>query len=239
MIRKTASRHLANLIGLTICQSAPRRRAHLVDTALPQAPWLRPLVLPPPPLLSLLMPEHLPLLHLAPVATLLLEVASAVLVAVAASELTSPLAAEEATVALVSVEAEAVVLLQVALAVGRAMSSTNNKTFNTKARLLDPEAPSLPKAPLHRSVKTATLPQPPTLAPNDSHQPAKPFPTPPQVPAPALLPAAPLHPTAVQPSPQSPPVPVPKTTATSPPAPPATVAANRKSTRTPLRSLPA
>ena len=69
MTRKTVTRHLANHIGLTICQSAPRRRAHLVDTALLQAPWLRPLVLLPPPFLFLHMPEHLLLLHPVHVAT--------------------------------------------------------------------------------------------------------------------------------------------------------------------------
>ena len=69
MTRKTVSRHLANHIGLTICQSAPRRRAHLVATALLQAPWLRPPVLLLLPFLFLHMPEHLLLLLLAHVAT--------------------------------------------------------------------------------------------------------------------------------------------------------------------------
>ena len=69
MTRKTVSRHLANHIGLTICQSAPRRRAHLVDTALFQAPWLRPLVLLPLPFLFLHMQGHLLLLPPAHVAT--------------------------------------------------------------------------------------------------------------------------------------------------------------------------
>ena len=73
MIRKTASRHLANLIGLTICQSAPRRRDHLVvDTARPlQAPWLRPLALLPLPFLFPHTPELLLRLHLAHGATCL------------------------------------------------------------------------------------------------------------------------------------------------------------------------
>ena len=69
MTRKTVSRQLANHIGLTICQSAPRRRAHLVDTALLQAPWLRPPVLLLLPFLFLHMPEHLLLLRPAHAAT--------------------------------------------------------------------------------------------------------------------------------------------------------------------------
>ena len=69
MTKKTVSRQLANHIGLTICQSAPHRRAHLVDTALLQAPWLRPLVLLPLPSLFLHMQGHLLLLHLVHVAT--------------------------------------------------------------------------------------------------------------------------------------------------------------------------
>jgi hypothetical protein len=121
MTRKTVSRHLANHIGLTICQSAPRRRAHLVDTALPQAPWLRPLVLLLPPFPFLHMLERPLLPHLVHAVTWLLEVDSAVLVAVVASEETLHPVAGEASVALVSAEAEAVVHLQAATAVGRAM----------------------------------------------------------------------------------------------------------------------
>jgi hypothetical protein len=200
MTRKTVSRHLANHIGLTICQSAPRRRAHLVDTALPQAPWLRPLVLLLPPFLFLHMPERPLLPHLVHAVTWLLEVVSAVLVAVVASEETLHLVAGEASVALVSAEAEAVVHLQAATAVGRAMSSATSKTSHRiKAHPQVLADLSLPRALPPLSVKTATLLLPHTLAPSDSHLMAKLSPTLPQVLAPVLLPPAMHpHPTVVQ-----------------------------------------
>lgn len=206
MIRKTASRHLANLIGLTTCQSAPRRRAHLVDTALKQAPWLRPLALLPLPLLCLHMPELLLLPHLAHEATWLPEVVSVALVVAVASVVTLRLVVEEALVVLASVEAEVVVLLQAASVVGRVMLSASSKiSRHTRVRPPDLEAHSLLKALQHLSAKTATrLPQH-TLAPNDSRPTVKPSPILPQALAPALPPlAARLHPTAAQRNLQSP-----------------------------------
>ena len=200
MTRKTVSRHLANLIGLTICQSAPRRRAHLVVTALLLAPWLLPLVLLRPPFLSLRMPGHLQLPHQAHVVTWLLEVVSAALVAVVASVETMRLAAGEALVAQAIAEAEAVAHLQVATAVGRAMSSVTSKTSRrTRAHLRALADPFPLKALQHLSAKTAILPPPHTLALKDSGQTAKPFPILRQVLELAFLPLeAHLHLTVVQ-----------------------------------------
>jgi hypothetical protein len=175
---------IANLIGLTICQSAPRRRDHLVvDTARPlQAPWLRPLAQPPPPFLFPHTPELLLHLHLVHGAICLPEEVSVALAVAVASQGTLHLVVEEASVAaLDSVVAEAVALHLVALAVGRAMSSASNKTSHRiKARPLDPAVHSLLKALLRLSAKTATPPPPHILALRDSHLMARPFPTPPQ-----------------------------------------------------------
>lgn len=243
MIRKTASRHLANLIGLTTCQSAPRRRAHLVDTALKQAPWLRPLALLLLPLLYLHMLELLLLLHLAHEATWLHEEVSVALVVAVASVVTLRLVVEEALVDLASAEAEAVVLLQAASAVGRVMLSASSKiSRNIRARLLGLEAHSLLKVLRHLSAKTAArLPQH-ILAPSDSHPTVKPFPILPQALAPALPPlAARLYPTVVQLNHQFPQDQATPTSATTP-SPlvlPVTAAANQKSTTPSPLSPPA
>jgi len=195
MIRKTASRHLANLIGLTICQSAPRRRDHLVvDTARPlQAPWLHPPALLPLPFLFPHTPELLLHPHLVHGATCLPEEVSAALVAAVASEGTLHLVVEEVSVVLVSVAAEAVALHLVALAVGRAMSSASNKTSHRiKDRHLDHAAHFLRKDLLRLSARTA-IPRPPhTLALSDLHLMVRRFPTLPQVPATAR-PPLPAH----------------------------------------------
>lgn len=243
MIRKTASRHLANLIGLTTCQSAPHRRAHLVGTALKQAPWLRPLALLLLPLLYLHMLELLLLLHLAHEATWLHEEVSVALVVAEALAVTLRLVAEEALVDLASAEAEAVALLQAASAVGRVMSSASSKTSrHIRARLLDLEAHSLLKALQHLSAKIATRLPLHTLAPSDSHPMAKPFPILQQALAPALPPlAARLHPIVVQlnllfPQDQATPT---SATTPSPLVPPATAAANQKSTTPSPLSPPA
>lgn len=234
MIKKTAFRRLGNLFGLTICQSAPRRRAHLVDTVLPPAPWLRLLArLQPLPLFPLTLGHPL-LLLLVRVATLLLEVDSVALAAAVASQVTMRLVAEEGTVPLVSVEAEAVDHLQVASAVARAMLSANNKTSHN--HLQDPVVHSLHKVLRHLSGRTAIPPQPPTPVPNASPLMASPSPTHPQALAPALSPAVLLHRTDARPSPLSRPAPaIPASAATFHPALPAIAAVNpRSATRSPL-----
>jgi len=236
MIRKTASRHLANLIGLTICQSAPRRRDHLVvDTARPpQAPWLRPLALPPLPFLFPHTPELLLRLHLVHEAICLPEEVSVALAVAVASEGTLHLVVEEASVALDSVVAEAAALRLAALVVGRAMSSASNKTLHrTKARPLDPAAHFLLKALLQLSARTAIPPPPHTLALRGSHLMVRLFPTLPQVLATAR-PPLPAHrpPTDARQSRQSPPALAMPTSATTTSllGPLATAVANLKST---------
>jgi hypothetical protein len=110
------------------------------------------------------------------------------------------LVAGEASEVLASVEAEAAVHHQVAMAVGRAMLSATSKTSRrTKARPQVLADPSHPKVLLLLSARTATLPPLHTLAPNDLHRMAKPSPILPQALVPVLLPLAVRpHPTAVQ-----------------------------------------
>ena len=105
--------------------------------------------------------------------------------------------------ALASAEAEAAVHRQVVTAVGRAMLSATSKiSHHTKALLQVLADPSHLKALLLLSVRTATLPLPLTLVPNDSHPMAKLSPTLLQalVPASLLLLVVHPHPIAVQPN---------------------------------------